>query len=436
MKRNKAWLSVLLPAVLALGACGGEDESPNPAPQLGPTVHEGFITSDETWLESGNPHVVKGMLFVGGSQSPVLTLEAGVQVRFEREAGLSIGASRRELGSLRVAGTQEAPVLFTANGDAPQPGHWLGVTLGTGAEHSRLAHAIIEYAGGIYSGADEETGELWRQTAAGLHLMGGEEAPENFRPASIQDVTVRRSANHGVILTKGGFAEGSLGLSLRDNEGVALKATANEVGTLPEGSAISGNTVNEIHVLEGAVTTSQTWRNAGAPYVLTEVMELGLPNALQVGSAAAPVLTLSPGTELRIPEEGYLSIGYQDGDGNIVPGALQAVGTAQAPIRFAPTSATATEGFWSGLFFHGAQDTSLEYVTVAQAGKPLFGLLGGGNLNVNGDLGVSVRHSTLSGSAGCGITVTLGLNGSAPDYVGAELQNVFTGNTGGAQCNR
>ncbi|WP_225409020.1 hypothetical protein [Stigmatella hybrida] len=432
MKRNKAWMSVLLPAVLALGACGGEDE-PSPQPG-GPTVHEGFITSDETWLASGNPHVVKGMLFVGGSQSPVLTLEAGVQVRFESESGLSVGTSPRELGSLRVAGTQEAPVLLTANADAPQPGHWLGVTLGTGAGLSRFSHATIEYAGGIFSSDDEETREFWKQNAAGLHIVGGEEAPENFRPAALQAVTVQRSANHGVILTGGGFAEGSLGLNLRDNEGVALKSTANEVGTLPAGSAISGNTVNEIHVLEGTVTTSQTWHNAGAPYVLTSVIDLGLPNALRVGSAAAPVLTLSPGTELRLPEEGYISIGYQNEDGTLVPGRLQAVGTAQAPIRFGPTGATA--GFWSGLFFYGAQDTSLEYVTVAQAGQPLFGLLGGGNLNVNGDLGVSVRHSTLSGSVGCGIAVTIGPNGSAPDYVAEELQNVFTGNAGGAQCNR
>ncbi|SEU22335.1 hypothetical protein [Stigmatella erecta] len=431
MKRNKAWMSVLLPAVLALGACEGEDKPPSPG-EGGPTVHAGFIKADETWRAAGNPHVVRGPVLVGGSQKPVLTVEAGVEIRFERKAGLMIGTTSGELGALRVEGTEAAPVLFTASAEAPQPGDWLGVTLGEGTQGSRISHATIEYAGGIFDDG-EENSESWKLISAGLHLVGGPEAPEDFRPAVIEHVTLQRNAHHGVLLTKGGFAKDSLGLTLRDNAGVALRSTANEVGTLPQGTTVGGNTVNEIHVVEGPVTTSQTWPNVGVPYVLTQLMDLGVPPVLFVGSASAPVLTLSPGTELRIPGEGYISIGFQEESGTIVPGNLQAVGTAQAPIRFGPTGATA---FWSGLFFYGAQDTSLEYVTVAQAGKPLFGALGGGNLNVNGDLGVSVRRSTLSGSAGCGITVTIGLNGSATDYVAEEFQNVFTGNAGGAQCNR
>ncbi|MFP2904432.1 hypothetical protein ACLESD_05120 [Pyxidicoccus sp. 3LFB2] len=420
---------VLLGTVLLFTGCEGDSEDT----EQKPTVHRGLISADETWRASDNPHVVRGMVLVTGATKPVLTVEAGVEVRFENGAGLLIGDALEGPGELRAEGTSTAPILMTADSDAPKPGDWLGLAIqGQASGTSRLAHVTIEYAGGIP--AVEGEGEaLLRATAAGLRVLVTDYESAPPRSLQVEDVTVRKSEHHGVLMMGAGLTSDSHRLSSVDNAGVALKVTANEVGTLPWDSTVQGNTINALHVISGDVITTQTWPDLGVPYQVASIFGEG-PYFLRVGSAASPTLTLRPGTELRMPAESFIMVGFDEGEGNIVPGTLKAQGTGPAPIRFVPATATATKGYWSGLFFNGPSGSALDYVTVTHGGRLLYGVLGGGNVNVYSELGSFMTHSRVSDSAGCGV-VSRPAQGALPDLTQPTLGNDFAGNEGEAQCN-
>lgn len=380
--------------------------------QAQPTVHETPITANETWRETGNPHVVSGELQVKGAATPTLTLEAGTVVHFGRNAGLFVGFNDAQ-GELIIKGTADAPVLLTADSTQPQSGYWKGVFLGgmsSGA--SSLTQATIEYAGAPF-----ESTQL-----GSLNILG--EGGLGVRPV-INNVTVQKSSGTGVYLGNGGsFGTGSTKLISRDNGGYPISVLADQVRDIPTDVVFSGNAKNAVEINIGALFTSQTWPNFGIPYVLS--------SGLYVGSASNPTLTLQPGTELRFENRTGLFVGS-----NGTPGALKAVGTAGAPIRFVPNTANPDKGqTWRGLSFWLAEGSKLDHVVVSFGG--IISQQGMGNVNVYREIGPFMTNSTFSDSAVCGVTVSDGrLEGSTPvttDFTLATYKNTFINNEGGAQC--
>lgn len=374
-----------------------------------PTLHSSSITANETWRETENPHVVQGALEVGNASAPpTLTLSAGTVVRFKSGASLLVG--KTSPGGLIVDGTAASPVLITADSANPQPGHWQGVHITYYASSpSRISHATIEYAGAASSGLDG-TGNL--------NLYG---ELVDLGPGTLLDhVVVRKSSQQGLYLGDGGnIGSGSTGLVVRDNGSYAISANSNFIGTLPADTAVSGNARDAVEALPN-MYDPQTWPNLSIPYVFTETVGVG------------GKLTLLPGTELRFAADTGLTIGAEAD----FPGAVIAMGTAQAPIRFVPDAATPTPGYWLGLHFWHAGESRLDYVTVTHAGAA--STLGTGNVNVYREIGAFVTNSTLSNSSGCGITRSTGGRTNSTqvttDFTLATYNNTFANNTGGAQC--
>ncbi len=112
-----------------------------------------LITRDVTWHDPGIPYLLTGDLTVAGEDSlaPVLTIQPGVEVQFDRYCQLTVGSSSvLSPGGLMVNGTEFNPVLFTQNDTYPlNPGEWKGISF---LEFARddlcvLRHAVIEYGG-------------------------------------------------------------------------------------------------------------------------------------------------------------------------------------------------------------------------------------------------------------------------------------------------
>ena len=68
------------------------------------------------------------------SDTAVLTIEPGVEIRFEPGTGLYIGYyihhyyfPQHFYGALSAQGTAQAPVVFTSNAPTPAPGDWRGI---------------------------------------------------------------------------------------------------------------------------------------------------------------------------------------------------------------------------------------------------------------------------------------------------------------------
>lgn len=104
------------------------------------------IRQSFTFRQIGIPYALTGGLLVDGPASPVLTVEAGVELRFQNGSGAFIGWFAP--GALRLLGTASRPVRLTGLHPAPHPGFWSGLYFGQFALGSSLIdNAVIEFAG-------------------------------------------------------------------------------------------------------------------------------------------------------------------------------------------------------------------------------------------------------------------------------------------------
>ncbi|MDB4938318.1 MAG: hypothetical protein JWP87_5290 [Labilithrix sp.] len=114
------------------------------------------VKEDTTFAARGVPYRIGGptggkVLTVGGTGSiPLLTIEPGVTLRFEKGARIDVdSASGVATGALRAEGTADKPIVLTSAAATPAAGDWVGVVIeGTPDARDEIAHAKISFAGG------------------------------------------------------------------------------------------------------------------------------------------------------------------------------------------------------------------------------------------------------------------------------------------------
>jgi len=111
------------------------------------SVPQQDIREDTHWTLSGSPYVIYGDIqIINGA---ILTIDAGVEVRFAKVSGDGGYENGAELvirnGTLHAIGSKGLPVVFTAHSSNPQPGYWGGII----AEYNNdfvLERTDIKYA--------------------------------------------------------------------------------------------------------------------------------------------------------------------------------------------------------------------------------------------------------------------------------------------------
>ncbi len=166
-----------------------------------------ILETDVTVRDRGVPYVIGGEgrfgeLSVVGKvgTTPVLTLEAGVTLKFvakgglflERTTGLAPGK-----GALVTKGTVDKPVVLTSAEATPAPGDWLGVWFGgVPSDKNSVDRARIEYAGGTTGTSNFSCGTPLRTDAnrneAAVLILG---VPTR---AFITNTTIFKSAANGI----------------------------------------------------------------------------------------------------------------------------------------------------------------------------------------------------------------------------------------------
>jgi flagellar hook assembly protein FlgD len=177
-----------------------------------------------TWKNFGLPYVVSGAdVHVQSSLAlPVLTIEAGVTVKFCNGCDLLIGWSAP--GKLNAVGTSAQPIIFTADSATATAGYWQGVRFGTLADSfSQLAWATVSYAG---------NGTNW----GGVSVLGSS--------PSIQNVTSQNNFYAGISVN-GGSPTISSSTVTANPWGIILQGTGTPTVTA---STISGNTSGGIWI--------------------------------------------------------------------------------------------------------------------------------------------------------------------------------------------
>jgi hypothetical protein len=368
------------------------------------------VSRTQTWPHLGIPYVTTDNITVAGVDAPELTLAAGTVVRFGADFGLYVAKGDR--GGFIVDGTADKPVLLTSDSATPAPGDWRGVhLLGDTTNTARISHATIEYAG---------AGETVHRANLVVYGISVDDLAYVSRPV-VNDVIFQKSSALGAYFADyRGFGEGSARLTFRDNESAPLAMPPNEVRSIPTTLTFSNNTINYVLVNSGNVFTSQTWPKLELPYRLLSFFYVG------------GTLTLQPGTDVLARVDSGISFGDATSP---TQGALVAVGTPTAPIRFIPDTPSASPGHWRGLYFWKSEGSRLDYVTVTHGGgDPTTN----GNVNVLRQIGAFITNSTFSDSAGCGITSSTGQRtGSTAvntNFTAAEHDNKFINNSDGTQC--
>ena len=121
------------------------------------TIVDSHITQDTTWDKNGRPYIITANIQVYGTETvPVtLSIEPGVEIRFEADKQISLSASELYLGALQAIGTEQEPIIFTsANTTSPSPGDWWGIHFPdhTVDAQTIMEHCIVAYAGSAGAG--------------------------------------------------------------------------------------------------------------------------------------------------------------------------------------------------------------------------------------------------------------------------------------------
>jgi parallel beta-helix repeat protein len=438
------------------------------------TYVSGTISIDTTWTYEGSPYIVTGSISVYDTTSePTLTIEPGVEVRFNGLYALYIGYSSYK-GILKAQGTASKPIVFTSNQLTPQPGDWYGIIFYNHATiESILEYVTVEYGGyeGYgYSNITLQNSSLLIKNSTirysknrGIYTYGDSSI-------TITDSTISDNGTYGVYAGASGNI--SITGSTVSNNGTygvycAAGATISTTSFTNNGSyAISipayvslgmGNTYsnngNGIELRGTTISTDTTWSYQSVPYI-------AIGNIHVYDTTFEPTLTIEPGVEVRFNGANALYIGYSS-----YKGILKAQGTASKPIIFTSNKATPQAGDWIGIRFynHASIESILEYVIVEYGGY-------GNNCNIclysssptiknstiryskyygiysSGDSSLTITNSTISNNGTYGVYAgstgsinitfsTISNNGNYAVYSGSPILTInhcnITGNGNG-----
>ena len=104
----------------------------------------GTIAATTAWTNPGTAIAVTDDVIVDGTGGPVLTLGAGMTLKFDAQRTFSVALSTS--GVLVLAGTPANHVTFTSLLATPTPGVWEGVQVWDGGK-AQLSYADISYGG-------------------------------------------------------------------------------------------------------------------------------------------------------------------------------------------------------------------------------------------------------------------------------------------------
>jgi len=323
------------------------------------TIVSSDITTNTTWTKANSPYQVTTDVTVQAGVT--LTIEPGVEVRFESYTGL------RADGTLKAIGTASQPITFTAT--TTTKGWWDGIAvIGTASQPnvgSEFAYTTIAYGGGYWN--------------ADLHL--------SYATVTMTHSIIRDSGDDGIYGKNGGVAHLS-DTSFTGNTNYAVNFSDGSVNPVLSNLTASGNGVNGVALGSGTLQGNHVWEATGIPYVVTDDET--------VDSGAS--LTVQPGVEVQF--ESYAGLRAD--------GTLKVLGTATRPITF--TGTTTTKGWWDGIAVIGTMSqpnvgSEFAYTTIAYAGGYW-----------NADLHLSyatirVSHSVIRDSGDDGIYVSNGAGG-------------------------
>jgi hypothetical protein len=352
-------------------------------------VRGGDVTSTATWLNQGVPYVLGGDISVqDASNSPVLTIAPGCSLKFNGDYEFYTGYTQP--GAIVAEGTAAAPIVFSTTANPKTPGSWSSV----GVYYRSTSATSFDYCTFEYGGSSAGYGAFFVKDAS----------------AKVQHCTITQSASDGVMTNGDGRFAAFTGNTISSCGSHAVEMGNPEyVRTLGSGNIYSGNTNNDILVHNGTMTTTGTWLNQGVSYTLAGDVKVE-------DASNSPVLTIAPGTTVKLQADVELYCGYNQ------PGGIIADGTS-GEITFTSSVPSPSRGDWASIsFYYRAVSSSLLKNCRIEYGGSSYG-----NIYIQNSTptitGCNIAHSGAWG---------IYLNGTTfPDPGTLESANTFSDNLSG-----
>jgi len=350
-------------------------------PPLTPVVFtevEGYQSG--VWTLAKSPYMVTDTIYVNNGET--LTIEPGVEVRFQPNIGLTV------YGTLKALGAAGNRIRFTSAQSIKNPGDWKGIYLSKADIGTTLAYCEILYARNAMTIKNSEQNVTVTNTTLRYSKESGI-LLDNSSPV-IRTCVMEHNAAAGISATNDNTYAKIEGCTISDNGDYAIRMYGDTLKNL-KNLIIHDNSPNAIFVLSDSIYTG-TWKNHGVPYVI------GGDGTVDDGDT----LTLEEGVMLKFMPETELR----------VKGALDAQGTEENHIRFTSlkddtvggdtnndgANTSPSGGDWKWLYFYGADVGSLlSYCDVAYAKTNVYIKKSGKN--------VALSHCILESAEGAGVDI-------------------------------
>lgn len=275
------------------------------------------VGESQTWRNHGVPYVLMSSLGVGSTNSPTLTIEPGVTIKFG--PGVEFYCGYTYPGAIAAVGTASQPITFTSSASSPTPGSWENV--------------------GVYENATAATRFAWCNFSYGGGASGYGTFYVNGARPSFDNCQISHSADYGVYITGNGYFTSSVNNTITTCAKYPIRIQPDFAGTIGTGNTLTGNAsgYDGIEIAGGEVTQSQTWRNHGVPYFVKADVDIAGSNS--------PELTIAPSTIIKLQPDAEFYCGYNR------PGALIADGTA-GRITFTSAATPPSPGSWDYVSFY------------------------------------------------------------------------------------
>ena len=334
----------------------------------------GPITQNTTWTllpnppNNGSPYIVTGDVTV--NPGVTLTIEAGVEVKFNGNYSLIVN------GTLNSLGTATQRVKFTSNQSSPAKGDWQGINLG---QNNGIQYAIVEYANNGISVSNLPFQQIdnciIRENNRGIYVtqftvgVGGQitnnTITNNLDGIEFSIIQVGTVVNNNSI-----YGNTNYDLKLLTDRNFALDTRNNWWGTT-DPNAIMGKILDFLDRGYGATVVFTPFLNApnGSPmgseylyggiYSNTTLAPLSTPYIAIADVSIFATFTIQAGVEIRFNTNAGLYIDHQ--------ATFNVQGTANQPVKFTSNQSTPARGDWDRINisrFSNVQHAIVEYADV------------------------------------------------------------------------
>lgn len=385
-----------------------------------PSVFEPEIISsdiiEDTRLENINPEPGEADYIVTKyiDVEAVLTIDPGVVIMFEANAGFFVTEVNTANGAIVATGTAAEPITFT--GVEKIKGYWRGIAVESADARNTFDHITLEYAGS----------DFLATYGTSIKLNGGLaiEGVTGFNGSlSLSNSNIKNCDGYGLIVEQGTLLKGFVNNTFENNTLAAVRLDADNAGNLDSESTFDGgNGFNGVEVNASGSPTHALTADATWPAFAD-----GSPYRIEQSFVAEAQLTIMPGATIEF--EANQTISFRQ-DLDIPLGIIKAIGTETEPITF--TGAVKTPGYWQGLIIQSSSTSNeMDYCIVEYGGSdPIAGELANIGVDKDGAFdapNLTITNSTIRHSAGCGIVVETGSSFS-------ETGNTFSDNAGSDVC--